>query len=113
MTDPKQTDPENDTQIAQSPRFQALLERKKRFLIPLSIFFFVFYFALPLMTGYFPEVVNRPAVGAITWAWLFAFAQFVMIWTLCGLYVRKARVFDADADAVNQSEQSKRGGGRT
>lgn len=109
MTDPKQTDPENYTRIARSPRFQALLERKKRFLIPLSIFFFVFYFALPVMTGYFPDVVNRPVVGAITWAWLFAFAQFVMIWSLCGLYVRKARAFDVDADAVTQGESDQEG----
>jgi len=92
------------SEIAQSPRFQALLARKKQFLIPLSAFFFVFYFALPMMTSYFPSVVNIRAIGAITWAWLFAFAQFVMIWTLCALYVKKAASFDADAEAVVAAE---------
>ena len=92
------------SEIAQSPRFQALLARKKQFLIPLSAFFFVFYFALPVMTSYFPSVVNVKAIGAITWAWLFAFAQFVMIWTLCALYVKKAASFDADAEAVVAAE---------
>jgi len=92
------------SEIAQSPRFQALLARKKQFLIPLSAFFFVFYFALPVMTSYFPSVVNIRAIGAITWAWLFAFAQFVMIWTLCALYVKKAASFDADAEAVVAAE---------
>ena len=92
------------SEIAQSPRFQALLVRKKQFLIPLSAFFFVFYFALPVMTSYFPSVVNIRAIGAITWAWLFAFAQFVMIWTLCALYVKKAASFDADAEAVVAAE---------
>jgi len=98
-------DPTPYSEIAQSPRFRALLERKKQFLIPLSAFFFVFYFALPVMTSYFPSVVNVPAVGAITWAWLFAFAQFVMIWTLCALYVKKAATFDADAEAVIAGEK--------
>ena len=92
------------SEIAQSPRFQALLARKKQFLIPLSAFFFVFYFAPPMMTSYFPSVVNIRAIGAITWAWLFAFAQFVMIWTLCALYVKKAASFDADAEAVVAAE---------
>lgn len=97
-------DPTPYSEIAQSPRFRALLERKKQFLIPLSAFFFVFYFALPVMTSYFPDVVNHRAVGAITWAWLFAFAQFIMIWTLCALYVKKAESFDADAAAVIEEE---------
>ena len=98
------------SEIAQSPRFRALLARKKQFLIPLSAFFFVFYFALPVMTSYFPAVVNVRAIGAITWAWLFAFAQFVMIWTLCALYVKKAASFDADAEAVVAAETgAKRG----
>ena len=98
-------DPTPYSEIARSPRFQALLARKKQFLIPLSAFFFVFYFALPVMTSYFPAVVNHRAIGAISWAWLFAFAQFVMIWTLCALYVRKAASFDADAAAVVAGER--------
>ena len=98
-------DPTPYSEIAQSPRFRQLLDRKKQFLIPLSAFFFVFYFALPVMTSYFPSVMNVPAVGAITWAWLFAFAQFVMIWTLCALYVKKAASFDADAEAVIAGEK--------
>lgn len=104
-------DAEDDGRIARSPAFRALLARKQRFLIPASAFFFVFYFALPVMTGYFPDVANRLAVGPISWAWLFAFAQFIMIWTLCAVYVRRAAAFDADAQAVAQSEGHGEGGG--
>ena len=102
-------DPTPYSEIAQSPRFRALLARKKQFLIPLSAFFFVFYFALPVMTSYLPEVMNRRVIGVITWAWLFAFAQFIMIWTLCALYVKKAATFDTDAAAVIQEETGGRG----
>ena len=85
--------PEEYTEIAHSPGFRALLASKLRFLLPASIFFFVFYFALPLMTAYTP-ILNQPVIGKITGAWLFAFAQFVMIWAMCGLYVYKAAQFD-------------------
>ena len=103
MTD----DPVSYSEIARTPRFRSLLANKKRFLIPLSCFFFVFYFALPVMTSYFPAVMNVHVIGSISRAWLFAFAQFVMIWTLCGLYVRKAVTFDAEAAAVVADGQGK------
>ncbi|MFX6163944.1 DUF485 domain-containing protein, partial [Acinetobacter baumannii] len=79
--------------IARSGKFQQLLQRKKAFILPWSIFFFVFYFMLPVMTSY-SKVLNTPAVGAITWAWVFAFAQFIMTWALCILYTKKSAEFD-------------------
>jgi len=59
----------------------------------MTIFFLLFYFLLPVMTSYF-TFLNQPAVGAITWAWVFAIAQFVMTWTLCIMYTKKAGQFD-------------------
>lgn len=60
------------------------------------------------MTAY-SKVLNTPALGAITWAWVFAFAQFVMTWTLVTIYARKATQFD---DNVNRilDKVLKRGG---
>lgn len=55
----------------------------------MTVFFLLFYFALPILTSY-TDVLNHPAIGPITWAWVFAFAQFVMTWVLCILYSRKA-----------------------
>ncbi|MCG7406254.1 DUF485 domain-containing protein [Paenibacillus sp. ACRRX] len=81
------------THIAQSPHFRALMYKKKRFIIPATIFFLVFYLALPLLTSY-TTILNQSAIGPISWAWIFAFAQFIMTWTLCTLYVRKAAKFD-------------------
>jgi uncharacterized membrane protein (DUF485 family) len=80
-------------EIANSSLFQALLQQKLRFIVPMTIFFFIFYFALPIMTTYF-TVLNQPAFGSISWAWVFAFAQFVMTWGLCILYTYKAKKFD-------------------
>lgn len=79
--------------ICQSDKFRQLIARKKRFIIPMTIFFFVFYFALPIMTSY-STVLNKPAIGPISWAWVFAFAQFIMTWALCIIYSKKSTHFD-------------------
>lgn len=80
--------------IAATPEFRALLRRKRRFILPASIFFIVYYFALPILVGYFPELMARKVVGALNIAYLFALSQFVMAWVLAWLYVRAAERFD-------------------
>jgi uncharacterized membrane protein (DUF485 family) len=87
------------SKIAASTRFRQLMDRKKRFLLPYSIFFLVFYFALPVMTSY-SDVLNESAFGPISWAWVFAFAQFIMTWVMCWLYTRKAVEFDALCEQI-------------
>lgn len=85
--------------VAASEDFRKLLEEKRRFIVPMTIFFFLFYFSLPVATSYF-TFLNKPAIGAISWAWLFALTQFVMTWVLCGLYSRKAAQFDKYVSAL-------------
>lgn len=94
-----QTDGIDYTQIVQSSEFKQLLQAKKKFIIPMTIFFFTFYFILPIMTSY-SKILNTPAIGAITWAWVFGFAQFIMTWTLCMLYSKKAQSFDKLSDNI-------------
>jgi uncharacterized membrane protein (DUF485 family) len=96
------TNTENDySSIAQSSSFQTLLSEKKKFIIPITIFFFCFYFALPILTSY-STVLNHKFIGSITWAWVFAFLQFVMTWVLSMLYSKKAARFDELANKVVQ-----------
>ncbi|MDF2787834.1 MAG: hypothetical protein K0S80_932 [Neobacillus sp.] len=85
--------------IVQSSSFQRLLSEKKKFIIPITIFFFCFYFALPILTSY-STVLNNKFIGSISWAWVFAFLQFVMTWGLCMLYSKKAAKFDDLAEKV-------------
>ncbi|MEX3715337.1 DUF485 domain-containing protein [Cytobacillus horneckiae] len=90
--------------IASSNEFKGLMSAKKKFLIPTVIFFMVFYFTLPILTS-FTTILNKPAIGAITWTWLYAFAQFIMTWTLCMIYVRKAARFDQSADDIIENHK--------
>ena len=91
----------NYTEVARSGSFQALLAAKRRFILPATLFFLTFYFLLPVLTSY-THILEKPAIGKISWAWIYAAAQFVMTWTMAGLYTRKAAEFDRMADAVNK-----------
>ncbi len=89
--------------------FQELVAAKRRFLIPATIFFIIYYFALPVLVGYFPSLMSINVIGQINIAYLFALSQFFMAWTLMWLYVRRARKWDAMAakiaDAVKGAKQ--------
>lgn len=85
--------------VAKSPEFKQLLKAKRKFILPMSIFFLCFYIALPLMTSY-SKVLNTKAFGDITWAWIFALAQFVMTWVLCIIYNKKAKSFDEMSEGI-------------
>ncbi|WP_241156817.1 DUF485 domain-containing protein [Bacillus sp. FJAT-42376] len=87
------------TAIAESPAFRNLIAQKKKFILPLSLFFLAFYFTLPILTAY-TKVLNNPAFGSISWAWVFAFAQFVMTWVLCSLYSKKAASYDEIVEEI-------------
>lgn len=89
------------SKIVQTKSFQELLRKKRNFILPMSIFFMVYYFTLPVMTAY-STVLNNEAFGGISWAWVFAFTQFIMTWTLCILYTKKAVQFDKIVDRVKE-----------
>lgn len=93
------------SEIVRSDSFKRLMAKKKRFILPMSIFFLVFYFVLPVMTTY-SKVLNEKAAGFITWAWVFAFAQFIMTWILCSLYTRKAVEFDELSEKILEESKA-------
>ena len=79
--------------IERTSAFKELVRKKKSFIIPATIFFFVFYFGLPVLAG-FTTVLDGYAIGAITWAYVYAFAQFAMTWILMHMYISRANRWD-------------------
>lgn len=79
--------------IANDPGFAELKRAKRRFIVPVTIFFFVYYMALPILVGFFPAAM-KTAVWGVNWAYLFALSQFFMTWIVCALYVRAAKRWD-------------------
>ncbi len=80
--------------LASTAEFRRLVTEKRRFIIPATVFFIVYYFALPILVGYFPELMKRKVLGPVNLAYLFALSQFVMAWLLAWLYMRAAARFD-------------------
>jgi uncharacterized membrane protein (DUF485 family) len=86
---------------ARSPEFQELERRKRSFVIPASIFFLCWYFGFIILAGYAPDFMGESIYEGFTVGYLFALSQFVMVWVLAGLYLRRAnRVFDPLARRV-------------
>jgi uncharacterized membrane protein (DUF485 family) len=86
--------------VAAMGEFKALMAAKLKFIIPATIFFIAYYFALPILVGYAPEWMKREVVGRMNIAYLFALSQFFMAWLLAALYMQAANRFDDMAKAI-------------
>ncbi len=83
--------------IERTSAFRELMQRKKAFIIPATIFFLIFYFGLPVLAA-FTTLLNFQVIGAISGAYAYAFAQFAMTWILMHLYVSQANKWDGIID---------------
>jgi uncharacterized membrane protein (DUF485 family) len=83
--------------VERTSAFQELVRSKKAFILPATIFFLIFYFTLPVLTA-FTTVLNAKAFGPISWAYVYAFAQFAMTWILSHLYLSRANKWDKLVD---------------
>lgn len=87
--------------LIQTEEFGHLLQKKKLFIIPTTIFFLIFYFTLPILAAY-TKVLHTEVLGPITGAWLFAGLQFLLVW-ICGfIYVKKSENYDNIAKSILQ-----------
>lgn len=86
--------------VAATEEFRALVREKVRFIAPATLFFIVYYFALPVLVGYAPAFMKTEVFGAVNLAYVFALSQFVMAWAVAALYLRAAARFDRMARTV-------------
>jgi uncharacterized membrane protein (DUF485 family) len=92
--------PVNWEQLEAKPEFRSLLAHKARFIISATIFFLIYYLALPVLVGYFPEFMKTKVWGEVNIAYLFALSQFFMAWIMAFIYVRVAAKWDKEAAQV-------------
>ncbi|HEX8846057.1 MAG TPA: DUF485 domain-containing protein [Pyrinomonadaceae bacterium] len=96
--------------VAASADFKALIKAKLKFIIPATIFFIIYFFALPVLVGYWPDLMNRRVIGSVNVAYLFALSQFFMAWIIALLYVRAASRHDRMARKIVDDLGKMRGG---
>ncbi|HEX8311080.1 MAG TPA: DUF485 domain-containing protein [Chthoniobacteraceae bacterium] len=87
-------DPYDWAAVAADPAFAELKRAKRRFILPATIFFLVYYMSLPILVGYCPDLMKKEVWGKVNVAYVFALSQFIMTWVLCAMYVRAARRWD-------------------
>jgi uncharacterized membrane protein (DUF485 family) len=92
-----------------SPEFQQLVRKKRRFVVPATIFFLVWYFGFIVLAGYAPGFMgNEFLTDGLTVGYALALTQFVMVWGLGAWYLRKSdREFDPLAERA--AERAMRG----
>ena len=86
--------------VACNQEFKKLMAAKARFIVPATLVFIVYYFALPILVGYAPAFMSTPVWGPVNIAYLFALSQFFVAWFIAWMYVRAAGRFDRMAQGV-------------
>lgn len=87
--------------IERSAEFRELVSRRRRFVVPATIFFLAFYMGFILLAGYAPDFMGESVYEGLTVGYCLALTQFVMVFVLGLWYLRKAdREFDPLADKV-------------
>jgi uncharacterized membrane protein (DUF485 family) len=95
--------------IEHSPEFQELVTRRRRFVVPATIFFLAWYMGFILLTGYAEDFMAERVYQGLTVGYCLALTQFVMVFVLGIWYLRKAsREYDPLAERV--VETATRGG---
>ncbi len=87
----------------QSPEFKELIAKKRRFVLPATIFFLAWYFGFILLAGYAPSFMGTSIYEGFTLGYALALSQFLMVWVLSYLYLKRAdRDFDPLAEKAAQ-----------
>jgi uncharacterized membrane protein (DUF485 family) len=89
---------------AQTPEFKELVHRRRRFVVPATIFFLARYFGFIVLAGYAPDFMGRELISdGLTVGYVLALSQFLMTWGLAWLYLRKAdQEFDPLAERARR-----------
>jgi uncharacterized membrane protein (DUF485 family) len=87
--------------IERSPEFQELERRRRSFVLPATIFFLAYYMGFILLAGYAKDFMAGSVYEGLTVGYCLALTQFVMVFVLGIMYLRKAdREYDPLAQRV-------------
>lgn len=93
--------------VQQTPEFQDLRTRLRRFVFPMTAFFLAWYFLYVVLADFFPSFMSKKvlpgALENINVGLIFGFLQFVTTFAITILYIRWAgREFDPRAERVHE-----------
>lgn len=86
--------------------YMQLMQEKKRFILRALSFASLFYFMLPIALIFFTQAMNQSSfIKGVSWAWIYAFLQILMIWILGLIYHQKAKKIDRALEQMFQEEE--------
>ena len=80
----------NWSEVAQNPKYLELKRKKRVFLFGWWIASSIYYFLLPILSGYFPDLFRVKLIGVINFGYLFILSQFVVAFFVAIYYTRVA-----------------------
>ncbi|WP_067473489.1 DUF485 domain-containing protein [Dietzia timorensis] len=91
----------------QSPEFQELKRRFRKFVFPMTVAFLVWYFLYVLFAVYAVDFMSTNVVGEINVGLIFGVLQFVSTFGITALYIRFAdRQVDPRAAEIRNKMES-------
>jgi uncharacterized membrane protein (DUF485 family) len=76
--------------IGKDPEMVELEHRHQRFVWPVTVFFLLYYLALPILAGVAPDLMGTKVLGEFTFGYLFALSEFLMAFVVAWVYARWA-----------------------
>jgi uncharacterized membrane protein (DUF485 family) len=76
--------------IERSPEFQELVRRRRRIVVPATIFYLAWYMAFILLCGYAKDFMSDRVYQGLTVGYCLALTQFLMVFGLGIFYLRRS-----------------------
>jgi uncharacterized membrane protein (DUF485 family) len=76
--------------IERSPEFQELVARRRRFVVPGTVFFLSWYLGFILLCAYAPDFMGESVYEGLTVGYCLALTQFAMVFILGLWYLSKS-----------------------
>ncbi|NKE09911.1 DUF485 domain-containing protein [Kocuria subflava] len=94
-----------DFQAAQSsPEFQSLRSTHRKFVVPMTIFFLVWFLLYVLLSIYATDFMSTPVIGNVNLGIILGLLQFVTTFGITGLYVAFAnKSLDPKAEQLREA----------
>jgi uncharacterized membrane protein (DUF485 family) len=85
----------NWSEVARNPKYLELKRKKRVFLFGWWIAASVYYFSLPILSGYFPTLFKVKLIGSVNFGYLFILSQFLVA-IFVAIYYTKVANSDFD-----------------
>jgi uncharacterized membrane protein (DUF485 family) len=76
--------------IERSPEFRELVQRRRRFLVPVTAVWLSIFMAYLLLASLAPDIMGNEVVFGFTLGFVLSATQIVLTWVVTWLYLRQA-----------------------